>query len=169
MAEEPLFGGFQGASRRDKLLENVVSGVTIAFVGITVLFCIVNTGKAAAHFFLGIVLALLASCEVQLVRWYRLGDLDPKFKWLILGLGASLIMLAGIANAYVWAPAYPSGVAGCGGPPNPDLHGALGLYDTASAECFLKCDGGFLLDKSVAAPGACVPKPPANCTMLDRR
>jgi len=49
MAEEPLFG-FEGASRRDKLLENVVSGVVIVFVGLTILFCLINSGKVGVIF-----------------------------------------------------------------------------------------------------------------------
>jgi hypothetical protein len=76
------------------MVENVVSAVVLGFTALTVLFSWINTWKSAANFFFGLALALLAVSLVSLARWYRLGDLDPKFKFLILALGIDLLLLS---------------------------------------------------------------------------
>ncbi|KAJ1923132.1 hypothetical protein IWQ60_004422 [Tieghemiomyces parasiticus] len=100
--DEPLFGG---ASRRDRLIEHAVGGVVLLFVSLTVLFSIINGfSKTILHLFLGLAVVMLTLCELQLIRWYRMGDLEPKFKFMIVGLGFSIVYLSIIANVYFWAP-----------------------------------------------------------------
>ncbi|KXS10022.1 hypothetical protein M427DRAFT_140090 [Gonapodya prolifera JEL478] len=155
--DEPLFGD---VSRRDQQTENIVSAVVIGFVALTVIFSWVNTYKGAANFFFGAGLIVLLLCEVQLVRWYRLGDLDPKFKWLILALGVSVVFFSILANVYFWAaivtPESHPALAKCIGGNTPDINGHLGLFRSSDDTCWYVCDSGFLLDLSKPAPGVCV-------------
>ena len=85
---------------------------------------------------------------------------------LILGLGVSLVMLAGLTNAYVWAPGLPASLGACSGPDDPNVHGALGLYDTATGQCYLKCDASFLLDRTTGVVGTCFPKNQNSTSMF---
>ncbi|KAJ1983356.1 hypothetical protein H4R33_004778 [Dimargaris cristalligena] len=103
--DEPLFGG---TSRRDKAIELIIGGVGLFFICLTVLFSLIHGfGKSIIHLFFGLGIVALTLCELQLVRWYRMGDLEPKFKYMIASLGVSLLYISIIANVYFWAPAGP--------------------------------------------------------------
>jgi hypothetical protein len=72
--------------------------------------------KAGTHLLFGLSIGAFGACQVILVRlvdicditvqirWYREGDVDPKFKKLVWMLGASLTLLCIVANIYFWAP-----------------------------------------------------------------
>ncbi|KAJ3084139.1 hypothetical protein HK102_000752 [Quaeritorhiza haematococci] len=147
---------------QDKLVENAVGSAVLLFVGLTFIFSLINGfGKSFSHLLLGVCLISFTLITVQLIRWYRLGDLDPKFKFLILTMGLSIVLLGIMVNLYIWAPTYPN-LDSCYGDiqniENP--HGSLGFYDVTSRKCFLKCQDGFYLDlRGGNAPGECKPIP----------
>ena len=37
------------------------------------------------------------------IKWWNIGDLDPKFKWVIIAHAGSLSLLCVVANIYIWA------------------------------------------------------------------
>lgn len=99
--DEPLFGHEE--SRRDQTLHFLAGGSVALFTVLTIIFSIVQGfSKSVVHLFLGASIASIAACLVVLVRWFRNGDLDPKFKFLIAGIGASLTLLCIVANVYFW-------------------------------------------------------------------
>ncbi|KAL7747825.1 hypothetical protein RI367_006760 [Sorochytrium milnesiophthora] len=101
--DEPLF---LNDTRNDKLYEKAAETVIFAFAGLTVLFGVINGfAKSAAHLFYALELAALVACEFNLIKWYRLGDVDPKFKYLILGLGGCILLQSILGNVYFWASA----------------------------------------------------------------
>ncbi|KAJ1919118.1 hypothetical protein H4219_002167 [Mycoemilia scoparia] len=46
---------------------------------------------------------LMMERAIQLVKWYRIGDLEPKFKSLIVALAVGIVFQCVIANIYFWA------------------------------------------------------------------
>ncbi|KAI9096050.1 hypothetical protein DFS34DRAFT_623765 [Phlyctochytrium arcticum] len=155
--DEPLF---LEPNSRDRMIENVIGAGVFAFVALTFVFSIINGfGKSGNHFFLGLTLAGFTFVTVQLIRWYRLGELDTKYKLLILVLGASLLLLAVVANVYFWSAGVDQGLVQCHGDPDPDKHGKLGFYQGETRTCWLICDDKYALNSHVAAPGACVSIP----------
>ncbi|KAF9091817.1 hypothetical protein BGX29_010740 [Mortierella sp. GBA35] len=80
------------------------AGITVlVFVSLTLLFSIINTHKSGAHFMLGLIITGFALCLGHLLRAWRNGDLDPKFKYFILTQTVLLTLLCIIANIYFWA------------------------------------------------------------------
>ncbi|KNC98094.1 uncharacterized protein SPPG_06504 [Spizellomyces punctatus DAOM BR117] len=151
--EEPLF--LQPTSR-DRMIENVIGAGVLAFVVLTFIFSLINGfGRSANHLFLGLVLLSFTFVAIQLIRWYRLGDLDPKFKFLILTMGVSVVILGIVANVYFWSTTVDPGLASCNGTPVPEYHAKRALFEAATGQCWYICDKGFALDASGGAPGVC--------------
>ncbi|KAJ1677142.1 hypothetical protein EV182_006783 [Spiromyces aspiralis] len=98
--EEPLFGGI---SRRDLMMERAVSGVVLTTACITVLMSLIKGFVSSyVHILLGLVIAIFTYCEILLVKWYRIGDLEPKFKYMIAALAVGIVSLCLVANLYFW-------------------------------------------------------------------
>ncbi|KAJ1935345.1 hypothetical protein FBU59_005416 [Linderina macrospora] len=100
--DEPLFGG---TSRRDLAIERFGSLYTVVVSMLTLVLALVRgvqTG-VALHALLGVCVVLFAAVQVQLIRWYRLGDLEPKFRFIIFAMAAALTMLCMVASLYFFA------------------------------------------------------------------
>ncbi|ORX96260.1 hypothetical protein K493DRAFT_314592 [Basidiobolus meristosporus CBS 931.73] len=99
--DDPLFGG---TSRLDVLIEQIVSGVVTVFATLTAIFSVINAfTKGLVHLFFGACVVAFTLCEMKLLQWYRLGDLEPKFKYLILAQGLALLVLCVVGNVYLWS------------------------------------------------------------------
>eukprot|EP00038_Savillea_parva_P008291 m.175999 g.175999 ORF g.175999 m.175999 type:complete len:117 (+) comp14089_c0_seq1:405-755(+) len=97
-ASVPLFGEETTA----------VKTFDIAFGVVTVVFVLVTLGlvfsrSEATHVdvFFGVVLILLAIPQIILVVWFRRGDLHPKFRWLIVYMMLTIILLCMCGIGYV--------------------------------------------------------------------
>ncbi|KAI8821976.1 uncharacterized protein EV422DRAFT_525169 [Fimicolochytrium jonesii] len=103
--DEPLF---LHPSNRDRLLENTIGLSVGAVIALTFLFSLwTGIGQSWNNIFLGLVLLAFSGVTYQLILWYRSGDLDPKFKTIILVLFSSDVLLAIIANVYFFAAKCP--------------------------------------------------------------
>ncbi|KAI8994387.1 hypothetical protein BC832DRAFT_592360 [Gaertneriomyces semiglobifer] len=149
VAEEPLF---LQPNPRDRMIEKGIQAAVLGFVVITFIFSLV-TGFSTSfnNLFLGVCLAAFTFTTVQLIRWYRLGDLDPKFKLLILISLASLILLCIVSNVYFWSDRGVD-ISACTGLYKD--HGRLSMYEKETGQCWWKCDENFCLRGS-QAPGTC--------------
>ncbi|KAI8325307.1 hypothetical protein GQ54DRAFT_6116 [Martensiomyces pterosporus] len=100
--DEPLFGGI---SRREMLVERYANTfiITIAFATVVVSLVQGVLSGVFLHVLLGLCVSLFAAIEVRLVKWYRLGDLEPKFKYVIFALGFSITLLCVVANLYFFS------------------------------------------------------------------
>ncbi|KAJ2332321.1 hypothetical protein GGI00_002839 [Coemansia sp. RSA 2681] len=97
--DEPLFGGI---SRREIFIERFANAfiITISLGTVTAsLISSVYTGTVL-HILLGVCVSLFAAIQVRLVNWYRLGDLEPHFKYMIFALGFAITLLCITANLY---------------------------------------------------------------------
>ncbi|KAL1917815.1 uncharacterized protein VTP21DRAFT_3649 [Calcarisporiella thermophila] len=110
MDDEPLL--FEGFSRQDHLIEQLVSIVVIGFVAITAFLTILH-GLVSSFIFLvfGMCIVGFAVLLITLLRWYRSGDLEPKFRWYILAHAILLTLLSCVANVYIYYPYSGSSVA----------------------------------------------------------
>jgi len=54
------------------------------------------------HIAFGICLIFLGVAPAVLWKWYRVGDLDPKFKFIIGFSVFTLVLFCVIANVYFW-------------------------------------------------------------------
>ncbi|KAI8914059.1 hypothetical protein DFJ77DRAFT_465736 [Powellomyces hirtus] len=159
-SDEPLF---LHPTSRDRMIENAIGIGLGLFVALTFIFSIITGFSTSSNnLFMGIALLAFSAVTAQLIGWYRLGDLDPKFKIAILTMGASVLLLAIVANVYFWSPPTINPVC------SNMSHGDNGdkdlvplLYDTLTHTCWYKCPTGQGLDMSVAAPGACKAFAPA--------
>ncbi|KAJ2738085.1 hypothetical protein GGI20_006327 [Coemansia sp. BCRC 34301] len=97
--DEPLFGGI---SRREIFIERFANVFIIAISLATVTYSLVSSVHTGVvlHALLGVCVALFAAIEVRLVNWYRLGDLEPHFKYMIFALGFAITLLCITANLY---------------------------------------------------------------------
>ncbi|KAJ2818192.1 hypothetical protein GGI24_005171, partial [Coemansia furcata] len=87
--DEPLFGGI---SRREIFIERFANAYIISISLVTAAASVVRSIHTGSflHVFLGLCVVLFAGIEVRLVNWYRVGDLEPRFKQLIIVLGPHL-------------------------------------------------------------------------------
>ncbi|KAJ3147338.1 hypothetical protein HDU89_005689 [Geranomyces variabilis] len=158
-ADEPLF--LQPTSR-DRMIENGAGTIIGVFVALTLIFSVIEGfSTSATHFFLGIVLLMFSAVTVQLISWFRLGDLDPKFKLAILTMVLGVCLLVIVANVYFWAPPAINPVCGNTAAGNAGGEEKPLMYDTIDKQCWLRCSAGHGLDRSQSAPGACKPFAPA--------
>jgi len=106
--------------------------------------------EKSQHFVLAAVLICMFAVLVILGKWYRAGDLDPKFKYLIIFVVATVVLTAIAVNVYVWEPQPVI-------PPPPKCDG---LYQISTGLCFPMCntEGYCLVTTGI---GNCVS---TNCT-----
>ncbi|KAF9149508.1 hypothetical protein BG015_008714 [Linnemannia schmuckeri] len=98
-SHDVLFGG---STDQERMIEQGAGITVLIFVSLTLLFSIINTHKSGAHFMLGLIITGFALCLGHLLRAWRNGDLDPKFKYFILTQTVLLTLLCIIANVYFW-------------------------------------------------------------------
>ncbi|KAI8142655.1 hypothetical protein BJV82DRAFT_613725 [Fennellomyces sp. T-0311] len=95
---------FEGTTAQERFVNNAISAVVMSFVLFTLLSSVVHGfGKSPVHLLFGISVLVFALCLRKLMKWWNIGDLDPKFKWLIIAQAASLSLLCVVANVYIWA------------------------------------------------------------------
>ncbi|KAJ1735072.1 hypothetical protein GGI11_002011 [Coemansia sp. RSA 2049] len=97
--DEPLFGGI---SRREIFIERFANAFIISTTMGTLATSVVQAVRTGVymHTLLGLAVCLFAAIEVRLVNWYRVGDLEPTFKYIIFMLGFSISFLCLVANMY---------------------------------------------------------------------
>jgi len=101
---------FDAERKNAQILEYGSAAVVVIFVAFSVIACFVIgiQRKAYEHFVFAILLVLTIGILAILVMWWRQGDLDPKFKWLML-FTAFVVIFSGVAaNVYIWQPLPPA-------------------------------------------------------------
>jgi len=100
-SETPLFGEEKPIS---KWVTWIIAGIVafvVAFSTIVgVVFGVINA--VPQHFMLTCVLLCMTMILAVQYWWYRQGDLDPKFRFLLLGMVVVVILCAITLNAYAW-------------------------------------------------------------------
>ncbi|KAG2218687.1 hypothetical protein INT45_003954 [Circinella minor] len=95
---------FEGTTTQERYISNVISFFVMCFVLFTLASSIIHGfGKSPVHLFFGISVLVFALCLRKLIKWWNIGDLDPKFKWVIIAHAGSLSLLCIVANVYIWA------------------------------------------------------------------
>jgi len=99
--DEPLFGERKAPITAGIYITGIlISGFSLYCLIIGIVFGIKN--EHWEHFLLGILMIAIWASLFLLYRWYRVGDIDEKFKVLI-GIIVFMSVICGIAmNAYVW-------------------------------------------------------------------
>jgi len=121
--DQPLFGEEE---RKWKFLSWAGIVFVIGGVGFSILILIIQGARngVVQHYFATGIVAIVFASHVLLYRWYQQGDLDPKFKWLLILSIVSTLYVCLVANIYAWRP-------------NPIIPGAdcNYLYDKTSGGC----------------------------------
>eukprot|EP01129_Flabellula_baltica_P015177 TRINITY_DN7546_c0_g1_i1.p1 TRINITY_DN7546_c0_g1~~TRINITY_DN7546_c0_g1_i1.p1 ORF type:complete len:172 (+),score=31.75 TRINITY_DN7546_c0_g1_i1:100-615(+) len=94
--DKPLFGNQKNESQLSLIFSIIVGVVVLEAIGVLVVFGIIKS--FVPHFFYAGLLLLVGISLFVLVGWYKEGDLDPKFKFLIGALILTLLAGAGFAN-----------------------------------------------------------------------
>eukprot|EP00127_Corallochytrium_limacisporum_P002085 Clim_evm4s102 gene=Clim_evmTU4s102 len=85
---------FREEAPREYYAELVMTVLVFLAVLVTAILSVVRAAEdSSIHVFFGIAVVMMAVNVVTLVKWYREGDLEPKFKKLIWYTAAVLIIL----------------------------------------------------------------------------
>lgn len=103
--DRPLFGQ---PTIWEKIGNWLSIGTTGALVLITSLGAIIKSNSDAVHkkgfdVYFAICLIMLCASHYVLVYWYRQGDVDPKFRYLIYSNTLLIILLNICAHLYIYA------------------------------------------------------------------
>jgi len=100
IGDRPLFGD---VTPRDRVLNIIVGVVTSLLVVITMIsaFFFPELPPKALNVYFGICIFLICASHLLLIYWYRMGDLDPKFRNLIFFNAFTIILLCICANLYI--------------------------------------------------------------------
>eukprot|EP00003_Mantamonas_plastica_P002822 TRINITY_DN1222_c0_g2_i1.p1 TRINITY_DN1222_c0_g2~~TRINITY_DN1222_c0_g2_i1.p1 ORF type:complete len:147 (+),score=35.32 TRINITY_DN1222_c0_g2_i1:256-696(+) len=143
--DQPLFGE---EKKKNKYLKYGVYFILTAFVLETVIVAVLKGLDKNGHWY-HIFLAALVLIELAafgiLIRWYNRGDLDPKFKQMIVLLGFLVFITCLSAQFYVFEPPPPGSAC-------------AGLYSNALSKCYPTCPNNFCLSFRT---GSCF-----NCTEI---
>ncbi|KCV67859.1 hypothetical protein H696_05589 [Fonticula alba] len=153
MDAPPLFGE---ESRKEKWFQYLAIGaLTASTLAAFIMSITSGISQNGIHFGLGIGLLAFLALVLLLWRWYRAGDLDPKFKYFIAVFW--LVQLVMVIVGFIYFSYKPTDYnALC---PNGFWYQNITLPDTKAARCYSMCKPGFCLDTNVPAPGRCY-----NCT-----
>eukprot|EP01125_Pyxidicula_operculata_P004828 TRINITY_DN17_c0_g1_i3.p1 TRINITY_DN17_c0_g1~~TRINITY_DN17_c0_g1_i3.p1 ORF type:complete len:186 (+),score=31.53 TRINITY_DN17_c0_g1_i3:657-1214(+) len=143
--DQPHYGDEE--QRNTNLITYGITGVLVIFILVTVGSAVglgVTNGKYT-HFVLAVLQIAVFSILVLLMHWYRQGDLDPKFKWLIVTVISAVLVTGTTVNLYVWKapPVFPSQQCANGN----------GLYIWNLKQCISLYSGEPCLQRS---PGYCM-------------
>eukprot|EP00164_Ancoracysta_twista_P006896 GFYU01009706.1.p1 GENE.GFYU01009706.1~~GFYU01009706.1.p1 ORF type:complete len:105 (-),score=14.91 GFYU01009706.1:187-501(-) len=72
------------------------------FLAYTIVIGFVFGSRHYEHILLTLLLLAILFSLATLVSWYSHGDLDPKFKYMIIFNGVTLLYGCAVANAYIW-------------------------------------------------------------------
>jgi len=97
--DEPLFGE---KKPKAQIALYILATLISLFVLFSIIVAIVFGIKDYDHFILAIALIFIYTILVLLSKWYWDGDLEPKFKYLIILVFASVMITAIALNAYAW-------------------------------------------------------------------
>ncbi|KAJ3390372.1 hypothetical protein HDU92_000527 [Lobulomyces angularis] len=112
--------------------------------------------KDLQHLFLGLCLGGYLLLTLQMIRWYREGHLEPRYKFAILFLSLNLIFLCLLVNVYIWEKKVFETID-CPGTLLPDNNGLISLLRKSDGTCWGECFVGFCLDSRNGLPGVCRP------------
>ncbi|KAJ3612661.1 hypothetical protein NHX12_020926 [Muraenolepis orangiensis] len=92
---------FSGRSYGTSGLDNrPLFGETSAWVTVISSFVFPSLPPHALNIFFAVCILLICGFTLLLIFWYRQGDLEPKFRKLIYGMLASIVLLCLCANLY---------------------------------------------------------------------
>jgi len=151
--DTPLFGEERPI---DKFIQFALVGTTALFILLTFIFSIVNgVQDNPINIIYGVALLFVGVLVFILWRWYRVGDLDPKFKYLI-GLSVlTVILFCIVGNIYFWKKSLDV-YEEC---PGQFYDATVGDSYQYPSRCYNSCPQGFCLDAWATPPGFCY-----NCT-----
>ncbi|KAM9468318.1 transmembrane protein 243b [Clarias gariepinus] len=95
----PLFGE---TSARDRIINLVTGGLASLLVIVTIIsaFVFPSLPPKPLNIFFAVCILLMCGSVLVLIRWYRQGDLEPKFRNLIYFMLFSVVLLCICANLY---------------------------------------------------------------------
>ncbi|ORX54765.1 hypothetical protein BCR36DRAFT_11216 [Piromyces finnis] len=85
-------------TRVDRFIDHIIIFLVLVFVTGTFIFLIIEgIRQRIVYIFIALCLFAYMYCEIKLVKYYRKGELESKFKKLILGLGFSIVLQCAIS------------------------------------------------------------------------
>jgi hypothetical protein len=98
--DQPLFAP---ESNNEQTITLIGGGFLALFTSVTIIISWIKTATSSGvHFFFGANVGCYAAITVFLIRWYRIGDLDPKFKYMITALSLSLLFQCIVGLCYMF-------------------------------------------------------------------
>ncbi|XP_062599972.1 transmembrane protein 243-like [Saccostrea cucullata] len=99
-ADVPLFGDHQ--QPRDRMINLVVGVFTSIVVAVTLIsaFIFPSFPPNGINVFFAIIIVMICGSHLLLIFWYRQGDLEPKFRRMIIYNAFTIILLCVCGNLY---------------------------------------------------------------------
>ncbi|XP_076331341.1 transmembrane protein 243-like [Tachypleus tridentatus] len=98
MPDRPLFGETTTSGR---LLNLIVGTITCIFVAVTLICaCATQSPLKGVNIYFSICICFVCISHIILIFWYRQGDVDPKFRYLIYFNAISIFLLCVCGNIY---------------------------------------------------------------------
>jgi len=122
--EEPLFGEKKPSTQ---LILYVIGAIVSVFVLFTIIITVVyGILRDRDHFVLALAMISNYVVLVVLFKWWNKGDLDNKFKYLLVIVVVTVLVTGIACNVYAWKPL----------PKGPPPIQCTGLYRVADGFCF---------------------------------
>ncbi|XP_059179441.1 transmembrane protein 243-like [Physella acuta] len=98
--DRPLFGAPSSVDRVVNLVIGTVTGI-IVLVTLISAFVFPQWPPDGVNVFFALVIVLICASHLVLVYWYRLGDLEPKFRTMIFYNAFTIVLLCVVGNLYI--------------------------------------------------------------------
>ncbi|KAL6056273.1 Transmembrane protein C7orf23 [Balamuthia mandrillaris] len=123
--EAPLFGEEKPGVKWVVWIVGILTTIFVVFCTISGIVFGVKR-NTPQHFLLVAVLLCICVILIILFRWYKQGDLDPKFRFLIFSIVVLVFLTGAVLLAYVWPE--PEQMPSC----------PKDVYDTKYDKCTLR-------------------------------
>lgn len=100
-ASRPLFGEPQPRDRVINLVVGVFTTIAVVVTLISAFLIKPDTGQYGVNIFFACIIVMICGSHLVLIFWYRVGDLEPKFRKMIIFNALSIILLCTCGNLYI--------------------------------------------------------------------
>ncbi|XP_005089922.1 transmembrane protein 243 [Aplysia californica] len=98
--DRPLFGAPRSSDRVINLVVGLLTGLMV-FVTLISAFVFPSWPPDGVNVFFAFVIVLICGSHLLLIYWYRQGDLEPRFRSMILYNAFNIVMLCVVGNLYI--------------------------------------------------------------------
>jgi len=99
--DRPLFGAPRSSDRAINLVVGVMTGLIVLVTLISAFVFPVNENPNVINISFAVVICFILCSHLILIYWYRQGDLEPRFRNMILFNAFNIMLLCIVGNLYI--------------------------------------------------------------------